>query len=235
METYAWFCTPEHKASSALNQSKGINCIIRSLNMKNEGFLSNFLLLHIQRASCLWLVSPKWTEATEVSLHSATNVSWLQLRARGVNLPWQDCWDGSASTATLAGSVCLAIHTATQLARRGSANQDATKVTARARSSFALCRYGCCILFLFSWERNPTGWERSDGGMEKHAPCAHRLCWSRKCSLAWITVGPGREPALWGETGLLKTRPVETVCALLPLYRCTLEVSRFSPAIATSI
>lgn len=65
-------------------------------------------------ASHRWPAWLKWAEAAEVSFHSAPNVSWRQLWACGVNPPWQDCWDGSASTATLAGSVCLAIHTATK-------------------------------------------------------------------------------------------------------------------------
>lgn len=164
-------CTPQCTASSALNlqlQSKLIKQRHKQKSSDNNaGFLISFLSVRSHWASHRLPASLKWTEAAEVSFHSATNVSWPQLWACGVNPPWQDCWDGSASTATLAGSVCLAIHTATKLAWRGSSNQDAAKVTARARSSFALCRYGCCILFLFSWEMRLTEGEKSDRGMEK--------------------------------------------------------------------
>lgn len=180
---YHW--NRNHKLNS---YGKGINCNIRSLGKKTKGFLGRFLPIHTHWAL---LVSLKWTEAAEVSYHSATNVSWLQRRACGVNPPWQDCWDGSASTATLAGSVCLAIHTATKLARRGSANQDAAKVTARARSSFALCRYGCCILFLFSWERSLREWEMWQRDGETSSLRSEAECWSSTCSLAWITVAVG--------------------------------------------
>lgn len=90
-----------------------------------------------------------------------------QLWACSVNPPWQDCWDSSASTATLR-ELPASPSTRQQSSHSGPRPiRTLQRWQARARSSFALCRYGCCV-FLFSWEKNlEIEGEESDREMER--------------------------------------------------------------------
>lgn len=113
---------------------------------------------------CLKILSGFLVAVTEVNLNSNTEVSCSkhkmchsseknQLWACGVNPPWQDCWDSSASTATLR-ELPSSPSTRQQSSHSGLRPiRMLQRWQARARSSFALCRYGCCGFFVFLREK----------------------------------------------------------------------------------
>lgn len=78
---------------------------------------------------------------------------WGEKKACSVNPPWQDCWDSSASTATLRELPASPSTRQQSSHSRPRPIRMLQRWQARARSSFALCRYGCCV-FLFFWEKN---------------------------------------------------------------------------------
>lgn len=128
----------------------------------------NCILLHSCTAQYItWpFVTMKltWSVTLRFPFIQQQNVSHegkIQLWASCVNPPWQDCWDGSASTATLR-EMPASLSTQQQSSLSGPQPiRMLQRWQARARSSFALCRYGCCGL-LFSWEKKPgerwRGW-----------------------------------------------------------------------------
>lgn len=222
-DLHHWICN--HKLNSF---RKGINCNNRSLGKKNKGFLGSFLPVHTQWAL---LVSLKWTEAAEVSFHSATNVSWLQRRECKSALTGLLRWLCVHSNAR---RICLPRHPHGNKARTAGLGQSG-RCKGDSPGQVFLCSLSLWLLhsfFVFLREKARESEREVTEGWRNMLPALRSWVLIKHVQLI-MNYGrhwPEWESSLQGVRGLLKTKRT-----LLSLHTCTLEVSHFSPATAANI